>query len=340
MPTAVFVDAGFFLKRFPKVYLTKDGADPAAVARTLHEMALGHLNQRDGADRRDLYRIFVYDCPPLSKKAQYPISEKPVDFSRSETAQFRLQFHYELKCLRKVALRLGRLQDTRNWRLKAPVLRSLLKKERTFDSLTDADFVYDVRQKGTDMKIGLDIASVAYKKQADQIVLVAGDSDFVPAAKLARREGMDFILDPMWGAIADDLHEHIDGLRSTCPRPIATPAEAPLIAAQPGIKLTGLKTDAEQDTGDFTENGEGRRLPPLAKEHYEVARSLDSERPGQVFTTAEFKRRYKERYPDWKVGGILPADYAVPTAPATKKYPKFLKRSNDDYAFTTLHWLT
>ncbi len=59
MPTAVFVDAGFFLKRFSKVYLTKDGHDPLIVARTLHEMALSHLTQRDGADRRDLYRKFV-----------------------------------------------------------------------------------------------------------------------------------------------------------------------------------------------------------------------------------------------------------------------------------------
>lgn len=48
------------------------------------------------------------------------------------------------------------------------------------------------------MRVGLDIASVSYKRQVDQIVLVAGDSDFVPAAKLARREGVDFILDPMW----------------------------------------------------------------------------------------------------------------------------------------------
>ncbi len=47
------------------------------------------------------------------------------------------------------------------------------------------------------MRIGLDIASLAYKKQIDQIILIAGDSDFVPAAKLARREGIDFILDPM-----------------------------------------------------------------------------------------------------------------------------------------------
>lgn len=70
-----------------------------------------------------------------------------------------------------------------------------------------------------DMKIGLDIASVSYKKQVDQIVLVAGDADFVPAAKLARREGIDFVLDPMWNTVPSDLHEHIDGLHSTSTKP-------------------------------------------------------------------------------------------------------------------------
>lgn len=72
------------------------------------------------------------------------------------------------------------------------------------------------------MKIGLDIASLAYKKQVDQIVLISGDSDFVSAAKLARREGIDFILDPMWHRIRDDLHEHIDGLQGAIPRPQST----------------------------------------------------------------------------------------------------------------------
>ena len=51
------------------------------------------------------------------------------------------------------------------------------------------------------------------------MVLISGDSDFVPAAKLARREGIDFVLDPMWSTIRPDLHEHIDGLKSVCPRP-------------------------------------------------------------------------------------------------------------------------
>ena len=48
----------------------------------------------------------------------------------------------------------------------------------------------------------------------DQIVLITGDSDFVPAAKLARVEGIDFIVDSMGMKINDNLIEHIDGLRS------------------------------------------------------------------------------------------------------------------------------
>ena len=69
------------------------------------------------------------------------------------------------------------------------------------------------------MKIGVDIASLAYKQQVDKIVLISGDSDFVPAAKLARREGIDFVLDPMWIDIKPALFEHIDGIHTFAPRP-------------------------------------------------------------------------------------------------------------------------
>ena len=64
------------------------------------------------------------------------------------------------------------------------------------------------------MRIGIDIASMAFKKQVSRIVLISGDSDFVPAAKAARREGIDFVLDSMDKSIRSQLSEHIDG-RST-----------------------------------------------------------------------------------------------------------------------------
>ena len=75
-----------------------------------------------------------------------------------------------------------------------------------------ADELFHLEQKGVDMRIGIDISSLAIRRQVDQIILISGDSDFVPAAKHARREGVDFILAPMGATIKPDLFEHIDGL--------------------------------------------------------------------------------------------------------------------------------
>lgn len=219
--TAILVDAGFFLPRHRRLYGDRL---PEDVAKDLHRFALAHLStpRREGGSQRrfELYRIFVYDCPPLAKKAHNPVTGRAIDFSQSDQAKFRTAFHDALRSLRKVALRLGYLDGhNAGWRLHQWTTKDLLKGRRSVEGLGESDVYYDVRQKSVDMKIGLDIASLAFKNQVSQIVLISGDSDFVPAAKLARREGIDFVLDPMWATIRRDLHEHIDGLRSTCPRP-------------------------------------------------------------------------------------------------------------------------
>jgi uncharacterized LabA/DUF88 family protein len=214
MATAILVDGGFFLTRYRAL---RGNAYPDRVAKDLHWMCRRHLRQ-DGKVRR-LYRIFFYDCPPLSKKVHNPVTGKAIDFAKTQMASWRLAFHDELRKLRKVALRLGYLNErSGHWELHSDKLKALLAGHLTVANLTESDVKYEVRQKGVDMRIGLDIASMAFKQQVDQIVLVAGDSDFVPAAKLARREGIDFILDPMWASIRPDLHEHIDGLRSVIRR--------------------------------------------------------------------------------------------------------------------------
>ena len=124
-----------------------------------------------------------------------------------------------MKKKRKIALRLGVLDDGRNWVINPRKTKDLLSKRISIDDLDESDVTFPFRQKRVDIKIGLDIASITLKKQVDQIILVSGDSDFVPAAKLARREGIDFILDPMWNPIKPHLFEHIDGLYSKIPRP-------------------------------------------------------------------------------------------------------------------------
>jgi len=119
-----------------------------------------------------------------------------------------------LKCKRKVALRLGELKDGKSWMIHPIKVKELLAGKIEMKDLRPEDVTVDIRQKGIDMKIGVDIASLAFKHQVDRIVLISGDADFVPAAKLARREGIDFILDPMKANIEQSLLEHIDGLEN------------------------------------------------------------------------------------------------------------------------------
>lgn len=216
--TACLVDGGFFLKRYGLCY--GPGRPAYQVAKDLFTMCVAHLAQVEDSDRNDLYRIFFYDCPPLQKKVHHPITSKPIDFSKTDDYRFRHDLHLELISLRKVALRLGRLAEKRGgWVLTEKATRAVLSQVSRVTSLVEDDVEYNIEQKGVDMCIGLDIASLAYKKLVRRIILVAGDADFVPAAKLARREGIDFILDPMWQPVAPDLHEHIDGLVSRCPKP-------------------------------------------------------------------------------------------------------------------------
>lgn len=213
---AILVDGGFFLKRYKKLY---NGLNHSAVqvANELVRMCHSHINDSDY-----LFRILYYDCKPLEKKAHNPISKKSVDFSKSQAAKFRLDFFEELKKKRKIALRLGYLKSQNQWIISPAKTKDLLKRTLEVSALKETDVHYQIQQKSVDMKIGLDIASLSYREHVDKIILVSGDGDFVPAAKLARREGVDFVLDPMWNNIDDSLFEHIDGLRSTSPRPINT----------------------------------------------------------------------------------------------------------------------
>lgn len=210
--TAILVDGGFYRKRAAFLWGKKT---PMQRAEELNAYCKAHINNtNDKRYERSLYRVFYYDCPPLSKQVFHPIKGN-VDFKKSNTYQWTLDFFDCLKQKRKFALRMGILSDEyAEFRLKQGVIRKLCNKRMTVDDLSENDFEINFSQKGVDMKIGLDIASLSYKGQVDQIILISGDSDFVSAAKHARREGIDFILDPMWSKIKDDLFEHIDGLQS------------------------------------------------------------------------------------------------------------------------------
>jgi len=60
------------------------------------------------------------------------------------------------------------------------------------------------------MRIGLDISWIALRRLAGNLVLVTGDSDFVPVVKLARKEGMRVYLEHMGHATTQLLRAHVD----------------------------------------------------------------------------------------------------------------------------------
>lgn len=231
----------------------------AESARILCKRHVQHLikeseNCRSSRWLDHVYRIFYYDARPYEGTAHHPILNQQIQFAKTKEAAFREALFAEIRRKRKFALRLGKVNKDDGWLPRnSDVSKKLLKARDFLDFFTEVhgaistgspypnlseeqllqfenliqswkdlkpgDLRLGLRQKGVDMRIGIDITSLTLKRQADTIILVTGDSDFVPAAKVARREGVEFLLDPLWQSVNDDLHEHVDGIVSGLRRP-------------------------------------------------------------------------------------------------------------------------
>jgi len=271
---SILIDGGFFLKRLPKI-VSADRRDSAEkVAGIINLMCRNHVRYLTkcpkGQWQDHVYRIFFYDAVPYDGKAHHPFENKSIDFSKTGTALFRSNLFDRLRKQRKVSLRLGKVTREGDWSLPPEKVRRVLATrdwlatmdftgleeggsltlskaqveqakslQKKWHEIKNEDVSLGLRQKGVDMRIGLDIASLTLKRQSDTIILVSGDSDFVPAAKLARREGVEFILDPLWQSVNDDLFEHIDGLQSGLWKPGTQPPAA-----------AGIAAEAEDDNGN------------------------------------------------------------------------------------------
>ncbi len=68
-------------------------------------------------------------------------------------------------------------------------------------------------RSGLTIKIGLDVAWLASRSIVQRIALVTADSDFIPAMKFARREGVQVVLVPLGLKPHPELIEHADEVR-------------------------------------------------------------------------------------------------------------------------------
>ena len=146
-----------------------------------------------------LFRSYYYDSLPFDKTVPNASGNKKIDFSTSPIYQQQPSFIYSLTNIDQFALRLGELSFA-GWKIDT---RDKSKKAKP-----------NFRQKGVDMKIGLDMAWMAGRNTINKIVLVAGDSDFVSPMKLVRREGILVYVYPMGNNIKPAFKEHSDFILS------------------------------------------------------------------------------------------------------------------------------
>ena len=155
---------------------------------------------------RELLRVYYYDAPPLDGTAVNPLDGTVVDFAATAQASQNRALLDSLELQPDFAVRRGALVQC-GWKLGKSALRNLPK---SGGAITARDLVPDISQKGVDIRIGLDIAAIALKRFAEILVLVTGDSDFVPPMKFARKEGMRVYLECLGHPVKRELKAHAD----------------------------------------------------------------------------------------------------------------------------------
>jgi uncharacterized LabA/DUF88 family protein len=108
----------------------------------------------------DILRTYYYHCPPF--QSSKPTDEEKERFGRAQA------FFTALDRLPRFEVRLGRLAH------------------RGLDKNGQPVF----EQKRVDIMLGVDLALLSGKSQITHAVLLAGDSDFIPAVVAAKNEGV------------------------------------------------------------------------------------------------------------------------------------------------------
>jgi len=118
-------------------------------------------------------------------------------------------FKYNVVKLPRFEVRTGRLQIIRN-----EEGNPILKKDGT----------PLLKQKGVDMALGIDVARLSATHQIQKIILIAGDSDFIPAIITAKQEGIlvslyyyDFVHDSLYD-VCDDRFQITKEMLIKCKR--------------------------------------------------------------------------------------------------------------------------
>jgi len=196
---AILLDGGFVTKKLSKKlkhYPTSDDIE-AHVNKIVAHDALRNL---------ELLRVYFYDAPPSQEILTNPLDGNELRLGETDRFKEAKRLIDKLEMLPDFALRQGETV-AHGWKLGDKALKSMAEKKRAPEA---HDFIPNIEQKGVDLRIGLDIARLSLREMVGAIVVVTGDSDFIPAFKFARREGVRVYLDCMDHGVVRDLKAHTD----------------------------------------------------------------------------------------------------------------------------------
>ncbi|MCJ2121127.1 NYN domain-containing protein [Methylobacterium sp. J-077] len=207
---AIMLDGGFLTKKLhAKLGRHATADDVMSVCERLQRLP--------EVSNYELLRIYYYDAAPSSESLKYPVSKTNYNLSTTERYRQAQSLFDQLVLKPHVALRMGEVRlSPEKWNIKPRAARDLLRAPRP---LQDDDFILDISQKGVDMRIGMDMARLALREMVRAVVVVTGDSDFVPAFKFVRREGVKVFLDPMGSNVRVELKQHSDVVLDLDARP-------------------------------------------------------------------------------------------------------------------------
>jgi len=200
--TAILIDGGFLKSRLKEIQ--KKFPSGSDIVRYCDRIMKSEQLKTD-----ELFRIYYYDCWPFKGLVTNPVDGQPMDCSNTPAALNGEQFLKELSLKPKVAFRKGELSYD-GWKIESQKIKKMIDKIEGGGKIEPDDFKIDLKQKRVDIKIGLDIAWLSSKRIVDKIVLVTSDTDFIPAIKFARREGLIVYVCPVKQTVNQDLIIHSD----------------------------------------------------------------------------------------------------------------------------------
>ncbi len=182
---AILLDGGFVTRKL-KESLGRPATADDIMALCDDIRANAHLKHYE------LLRIYYYDAPPSGETIKQPVSGEEFHLSSTERYRHAQSLYDQLELKDGVAIRMGETRLTpQQWKMKPRSAKQLIKEPRKVE---DRDFDLDIGQKGVDIRIGLDMARLALRDTVRAVAVVTGDSDFVPAFKFVRREGVKVML--------------------------------------------------------------------------------------------------------------------------------------------------